>query len=196
MTGTEEVGALRARLEAAERRAERLAAELERLEAEHGMIQQENAHLTSLFVATARLHESERHQDVLRALEEILAMLVGTEEFGVYAVNAGRGELYPLHSAGLGDGAGRPLRLDDGPVGQALRSAVPYYAPAGERPVACVPLRWGERVSGVIVIYGLLPQKAELGPADRALLEVVGAHAAAALEMSRLRDVVVAQGGA
>jgi len=54
------------------------------------------------------------------------------------------------------------------------------------RPIACVPLRIGARVIGVIAIYRLLTQKERFEPLDFELFTLLAGHAATALFSSKL----------
>ena len=54
------------------------------------------------------------------------------------------------------------------------------------RPIACIPLKIGTRVIGVVAIYRLLQQKEHFGPLDFELFTLLAGHAATALFSSKL----------
>jgi len=57
--------------------------------------------------------------------------------------------------------------------------------PRAEGPRACVPLRVGEQVLGMMVLFGLLPHKQRLEPQDRELLALLATEGARALYCAR-----------
>jgi hypothetical protein len=77
-------------------------------------------------------------------------------------------------------------------AGRVAITGEPYYGAPGRRdarrdaPAFCVPLRFKDRPLGVIAVWELLQQKTELAEVDYELFQLLGAHAAAALEAARL----------
>ena len=55
-----------------------------------------------------------------------------------------------------------------------------------QMPRACIPMRLGEKVMGVVVIYSYLEQKPEISPIDRELFNLLADHAGSVLEAARL----------
>ena len=53
-------------------------------------------------------------------------------------------------------------------------------------PIACIPLKVGESIMGVIGIYRLLTQKQTFNAVDSDLFELLGGHAATAIYVSKL----------
>jgi hypothetical protein len=120
--------------------------------------------------------------------------LAGTEEFGVFEVEGGL--LVPVHAFGVADGRLRP-HAPAGVVarvvesGDAWRTDSPHPDPSDEpdqpcAPVACIPLRMGGRVAGVVVVWSFLPQKMAFEPFDVELYALLANRAAPALRASRL----------
>ncbi|HEU0076695.1 MAG TPA: hypothetical protein VFQ76_03540, partial [Longimicrobiaceae bacterium] len=66
------------------RRAEAAEAANRRLAAEHAEHAESLSVLTRLWVAASALHEAADEAAALRALEEVMINLAGTEEFGVF----------------------------------------------------------------------------------------------------------------
>jgi hypothetical protein len=177
---------LRGHLEAAEaanRRASRAHAELD----------ERYAVLTRLWVAASALHEAGDEATALRAIEEVMVNLAGTEEFGVFELEPG-GDLVPLHSFGPVEGRfvrhppqGRVAEVVAS--GESWREESPHpRGGTGGEPVACIALRRGERVAGVVVVWGFLPQKLAFDPFDRELFALLAHRAAPALDAARLLE--------
>ncbi|HEU4884356.1 MAG TPA: GAF domain-containing protein [Longimicrobium sp.] len=182
-----EVVRLRRRAEAAESANHRMAAE-------HAELAEGLSVLTRLWVAASALHEAANEDAALRALEEVMINLAGTEEFAVFEIDGGG--LVPLHAFGVADGRLRP-HAPAGVVarvmesGDAWRADAPHPDPSDApdqpwAPVACIPLRMGDRVAGVVVVWSFLPQKMAFEPFDVELYALLANRAAPALRASRL----------
>jgi GAF domain-containing protein len=52
----------------------------------------------------------------------------------------------------------------------------------------CVPLYAADRLLGLVLIFGFLPQKAEFSQIDHELFSLVGTHAATALYCAELHS--------
>jgi GAF domain-containing protein len=147
-----------------------------------------------LYVATHRLHATLDRGQVLQAVEEIVASLLGCEQMAVFELVGPPPLLVPVSVRGLA-----PRRLEnvapgEGTIGRTVQSGQlwiagePCDAPAGEPPLsACVPLKVDGEVTGALALYALLEHRDPLGPDDRELLELLSTHAATALYASRLR---------
>lgn len=176
---------VRRRLEAAEAAADRLAAE-------HALLGERFAVLTRLFVAAGALHEAADEASALRALAEVMVNLAETAQFGVFEGDEGH-ELALVHSSGID--AERHARLQPaGEVARALETGESWRAPSphpglteGE-PVACIPLRAGDRVTGVVVVWSFLPQKRGFDAFDLELYALLANRAAPALRAARLLE--------
>lgn len=178
------------------RRAEAAEAANHRMAAEHAELAEGVSVLTRLWVAASALHEAADEDAALRALVEVMINLAGTEEFGVFALEGD--VLVPVHAMGVEDGRLRP-HAPAGAVARAVESGdawrmdVPHPDPSDEpnepghpcEPVACIPLRTGGRVAGVVVVWGFLPQKMAFEPFDSELYALLANRAAPALRASR-----------
>jgi len=156
-------------------------------------VEGELANFANLYVATAQLHSARSVRNVLRALKELLAQLLGAAAFAVYFVSDDGEELVAIASEGVdvADVARIPARR--GPIGRAFTSGELAYDQARdvsqaslEDPVAVIPLHVDGHVHGVIAIYGTLPQKTEFVTIDRELFKLLGAQAAPALVNARI----------
>lgn len=126
-------------------------------------LQQEVGTLSNLYVASHRLHETIGRADVLRAVEEILIDLVGSEEFAIFELSAVEPGLSLASSFGVERSELERRSLDEGPLGEAVRTGTTIIVDErgnGERPLtACVPLKLDGRVIGVIAVFRLLAQR-------------------------------------
>jgi hypothetical protein len=145
--------------------------------------------LCGLFVALERLHGTVERAEVLAALQEIVINLVGCEELALYAPAAVGGELraelsFGVDASRLGLGAGSAARAVAG--GRSFFAGDGPALPDGAGITACVPLRAGGVLVGVLVLWSLLRHKPGLSDRDRRLLDVLSTHAATALHLTRL----------
>jgi len=151
-----------------------------------GHVEAELAHLVRLRVASQRLHESLNERELLDILQDLLVNLVGSEMLGIFELDPGRPELVLRVSMGIDAERFRRLPLGEGPIGQAARTGSSWLAgQAEEGPRACVPLRLGSRLLGMMVLFELLPHKPRLQPEDRELLELLATEGARALYCAR-----------
>ncbi|WP_437745644.1 GAF domain-containing protein [Sorangium sp. So ce302] len=156
--------------------------------------EQQRSQLASLYVASRRLLPLRTREEACRALQDIIANLVGSEEIAVFEID-GSGAVRVVAAYGVAPSSAVLLAPEEGIVGRVARRIEPYFrqgAALGSDPatpqapcargegdvMACVPLTMDERVVGVIAVFHLLSQKPELGPIDKALLEALGTLAA------------------
>ena len=158
-------------------------------------VEQQNQNLANLYVASYRLNGTVDRDELMLALQEIVANLVGSEEMGVFEVSENGKTLSLAASLGLGAERYRELPADRGLIGQALRSGQTYVgglqpgddrAEGEENLTACIPLIVEERPIGVIAIFRLLSHKPQIEDIDRELFELLAAQASVALYCTRL----------
>ena len=194
----QEVRALRAVLVRYEKERLSLHGELATREAEMhslrdalGQARRRSAEAASLYIAVHRLHSTLDRGQVLQALEEILASLVGCEQLAVCERRGSEATLMPVATTGLPPGRVTPLRPPTGVVERVLSSGQVWIGDGsgadlfGYTLTACVPLNVDGEITGVIVLFGLLAHKVALEPADIELLEVLSQHAGTALYATR-----------
>ena len=133
--------------------------------------EQRIGHLAKLQAAVHQLHEAAMPVDVLTAIKEIVANLIGCEEMGIYARR-------PDGALTLLDGIG----VDE------------EHGGTEESAIVSIPLHLNGRVVGVIALFKLLPQKTGIEPVDRELFAVLSTHAARALHHAGLRAWARPQG--
>jgi len=194
----EQVVTLRAANERYESEHARLSSQLERTRAEsqsyssrYAEIESQNSNLANLYVASYRLHGTVERKEVIDTLQEIVANLIGSEEAGLFELDAEKQTLGLVASFGLGPDACRSVPLGSGRVGQAAQSGEIFVAEPGSSEAegglsACIPLKLDGKVTGAIAIYRLLPQKAGFEDVDRELFELLATHAATALYCTSL----------
>jgi GAF domain-containing protein len=157
-------------------------------------IEQQNNQLANLYYASYQLHTTLNFAEVVSTVKEILINLIGAEAFALFWVDEKSANLKLEAGEGLGRAVPETLRCEAGPLRAAAAEGRSFYGeplPAGgtinpERPIACIPLKVGERVIGVIAIYRLLQQKQRFLPLDFELFTLLAGHAATALLSSRL----------
>jgi hypothetical protein len=156
-------------------------------------VEGELANFANLYVATAQLHSARSVRNVLRALKELLAQLLGAAAFAVYFVSDAGDELVAIASEGVEPSEIARIPTDRGPIGRAFTSGELMFDVARDtsrssiaEPVALIPLHIDGRVHGVIAIFGTLPQKTEFVAIDRELFKLLGAQAAPALVNARI----------
>jgi hypothetical protein len=160
-------------------------------------VEQDNAHVASLLVASQRLASASSRRDVLAAITEIVVNLVGSEELAIFEVDPSGRELRFAASFGIERAALSPLRGDAGLVGAVVRSGERYVATTRrgldfhgtleERLTACIPLMADEKLVGVITVFRVLDQKGDLESVDHALFDLLTAEGGAALARARAR---------
>lgn len=159
-------------------------------------IEQMNANLANLYVASYRIHASLEREDVLATVQEIIINLVGSEEFAIFE-RADDGSSLRI-AASFGIDAASAARLDTKcpMIESAVQSGVVQLGVGADAvhlggPTACIPLVVGGEVSGVIAIYRLLSHKPELESLDHELFTLLSTHAGTALFASRLHASAV-----
>ncbi|HET9553635.1 MAG TPA: GAF domain-containing protein [Anaeromyxobacteraceae bacterium] len=175
---------------------ERLRAQLSELEQENRRLcdqfvetQEQVLELAQRFVALSRLNGARDRTEGLEVVQEVVINLIGSEELAVFARE--EGALTLLHTFGVSaDRAGR-LAGASGALARAAREGEPFVAsgdaaaPGEEDLTACIPLRCGAQVVGVIAVFRLLGHKPGLSASDHAVFDLLADHAGAALRLSK-----------
>lgn len=169
----------------------------------HAVVAQ-NASLANLYVATYRLHGTVDQQEVLSAMQEVIANLIGCEEIAVLEVGPGS-TLRPILTLGVEGRFDQPLP-SDGILATAVHNGRTVVLQPGqpkssalEGPEsglsACVPLQVEGKVIAIIALFQLLPQKFDgLTDLDRELLNLLATHGATALYCTQLHAARSATG--
>jgi hypothetical protein len=152
-------------------------------------IESHYARLVRFRVATERLLDAQSREDLFEIIHEIVANLVGCDEFGIFRIDE-QCALSLVSSCGIDNEKLRRIPLGSSLVGAIALKGEPYFdgeplpgvrLPQESDLTACIPLKRHERLFGAIGIFRLLPHKAALEADDRDLLRLVGKLAAVVL---------------
>lgn len=166
-------------------------------------LEEQNSALTTLYVACQGLHCSLDRAQILLTAREIIANLIGCEEYVLFSV-APDGCLLRVDSFGLDPEAYEKLPPGFGLIGRAAQTGEIFQveeeggaAPTGVEAglTACIPLKRNGTVTGAIALFRLLPQKFELQNLDRELFRLLATHLAHALHCSELQQRAGAKNG-
>ena len=165
-----------------------------RFKDEYANVQQQNANLANLYVASYRLHGTAERKEVVLAIQEIVANLIGSEELAIFEREPGSAALSLVASFGVDETPLRDIAVGSGIIGRAAATGEIYVrgeADAGiespaEEVTACIPLSLDGQVTAVIAIFRLLSHKPALEAADRELFDLLASQAAVALYCARL----------
>ena len=155
-----------------------------------------NSNLANLYVVSYRLHGTLERSEVLSVIEEIIINLIGSEELAVFEVDE-QGEFLTLVSSfGIEPDKYRRIPIGSGLIGGVAVDGRPYIAErrgydASQKEndlIACIPLKLGDRVTGAVAMFSLLPQKHGLGSLDYELFDLLATHAAMALYCSGIQE--------
>jgi len=158
-------------------------------------VEQQNANLASLYVASHRLHGTLDREEVMAAIREIVANLIGSEEMGVFELRPDGSGLDLIGHNGLDPQGFKDVPANHGILGKVVATGCTHVTDrdgiegAGAHDAhltAGVPLRVDGDVQGVIGIYRMLPQKPQIAEADHELLELLATQAGMALYCTRL----------
>jgi hypothetical protein len=151
-------------------------------------LEEEFAHLASLFVAGTQLLASLTTRGVLRRLRDILGQLIGVRAYTLYFLSNDGLRLVPIASDAVPSERLGAVSVIDSSLGRVLTGLTAKIDEdrdandlSFDAPPALIPLVAGDRPVGLIVIYGLLPQKARFTRTDFELFRLLGQHAAPAL---------------
>jgi K+-sensing histidine kinase KdpD len=186
---------------------EAIARRLAGLEAEHAKcearireLSEQNTNLVQLTVASQLLTTSFDREDVLRAIEEIVVNMVGSEEIAIFELAPDGRSLALAYSRGIDTGsphlelALRPLQtvMSSGSI-LVLRDrhvrAIDGDDGEDGGLTAAIPLKVEANVMGVVAIFRLLQQKQALDPIDHELFDIVSRQAALALYSAAFRSL-------
>jgi transcriptional regulator with GAF, ATPase, and Fis domain len=160
------------------------------------------ARLASLYVAVNSVHSALDQRGVLSTVRDIVTTLVGSEEMAIFEVDAPH--LTLLSFEGIDPSAYQNLRIGEGAIGAVAKTGEALIRLEGgsidstgdEALSACIPLKLGERVIGVLAVFRLLPQKGRFDTSDLELFDALTAHVATALMFTRLYAVSEGSPGA
>jgi hypothetical protein len=154
-------------------------------------MEEELSKLANLYVASYQLHSTLDVNLVVKHLKELLQQLVGAQRLAIYMADTPRKYLLLVASEQIDEKKHSriPLGGDEPSVAERVfLTGTEYIAegPLGKHhneksPAAVLPLRFDDRVVGVIVIHSVFEQKTAFQQVDFELFKMLGAHAASAL---------------
>ena len=167
----------------AERQAE-LQSSMERC----GGLEEQNSMLTTLYVACQRLHSSLDRAEVLLALREIIANLVGCEEYALVDLAPEGFRLQDSWGLESEDCLERPFV--SARIHEVIQHGESFVAAEGDAVelTACIPLKREGAVTGVLVLFRLLSHKGELQELDRELFRLIESRLANVLHCLNLDE--------
>ena len=155
-------------------------------------IEQQNANLANLYVASYQLASTIGRSNVLQAIQEIVANLIGSEEVAIYEVDETGTRLRRAWQFGIEDDSLASILIGQGTIGRAAAEGTMYVSPTGtadsEGLTACIPLSVDGRLVGVVAIFRLLGHKPAIAEIDRNLFDLLAVHAATSLYLSNLHE--------
>ena len=159
-------------------------------------VEQNNSNLANLYVVSYRLHGTLERSEVLSVIEEIIINLIGSEELAVFEVDQQGESLNLVSSFGIEPERYRHIPLGSGLIGEVAVDGRPFIAerrgyaelPKDDHLIACIPLKLGDRVTGAVAMFSLLPQKTGLASLDYELFDLLATHAAMALYCSGIQE--------
>ena len=179
---------------------EGIKAETRAYSSRYAEVEQQNSNLANLYVASYRLHGTLDRGEVIAAIQEIIANLVGSEEAALFEIDHDTKTLELVASFGLdreqcpsiplGGGGLIGLTARTGEILVVDPSHLSGTTGLESRLTACVPLKLDSSVTGVIAIFGLLPQKGGIEELDRELFDLLATQAAFALYCTGLHAKV------
>lgn len=175
------------------RRLQQIEAQARELSEQCVEVERHNADLANLYVASLRLHSTLKRDEVLLALREVVANLVGCEQQAVWWRAEDGSHLRLIDSWNVDV----PGRVDPGVglLGRAVQAGATLLPGSADRPqalaheqrlTAVVPLKVDGELHGLLALFELLPQKLGLDAPDYELLDLLSTQAGAALLCSSL----------
>jgi hypothetical protein len=153
-------------------------------------MEEELAKLANLYVASYQLHSTLDVQVVVKHLKELLQQLVGAHRLAIYMADTPRKYLLLVASENIDEKKHARISLGgDEPsvaervffTGKEQITEGPLGKSSEKSPAAVLPLRFDDKIVGVIVIHSVFEQKHSFGDVDFELFKMLAAHAASAL---------------
>ena len=138
--------------------------------------------------ARTRLEEAASCEDAREGIREIVANLIGSEQMALFEIDYSKAIMWQRWHYGIDPGPSGPIDLIAYPElyralqGEVMAFSEPTCIACFREPVsAVVPIPPTEVPAGLLVLFGILPQKDGLTRADRELLTVLSGAAARAI---------------
>ena len=172
---------------------EQLTRRMQQLQAERQRLEMQVSNLARQCSASIRLREARTARELMATVGEIIKDLIGSEAFAIFELDADASALSLLGCMGVDPELLRRVPLEEGPLGRVVQQArrwVSETPPAEALALsACIPLKLGTRVLGLIAIFRLLPHKACFEAADHVLFDMLETQGGMALHCVRCPTV-------
>jgi transcriptional regulator with GAF, ATPase, and Fis domain len=129
-------------------------------------IENQNANLASLYVASYQLHSTLDFREVIQIVQDIIVSLIGAKSYAILLLDEDTNELRTIACDGEDAMPGcedLSTHLGLGNLGTVAATGESLYLTDGnvslDRPLAAIPLKIKERVIGLIAIYKLSEEK-------------------------------------
>src|SRR5512143_967039 len=133
-----QIEALRAEVERLQRDRARLEKQLAEFESENRRfseqyveVEQQNSNLAQLYVASYRLHATLDRAEALKAVQEIICNLIGSEEIAIFETTPSGEALNLIASFGIDPAPCRRVSIGRGIIGRCAESGQTYLAGRG-----------------------------------------------------------------
>ncbi len=158
------------------------------------ILEDQCTNLANFYVAIQRLYLAAGRDDALSGIVEIIANLVGSEQVAIF--EASDASLKLALASGVPEGPLREIPSNTGLIGWVARSgqillpdsrrlpSMPPPEPYESSLTSCIPLLVRGRTTGLVAVFGMLPQKPRLSTFDHAIFELLQAHAGLALHLA------------
>ncbi|MBC7793005.1 MAG: GAF domain-containing protein [Clostridia bacterium] len=163
--------------------------------AQYVTVQEQISDLANLYIAAYRVTGTNDREKLIAAIEEVVVNFVGSEELAIFELTTDGKTLELASSFGIEELEFARVPVGNGIIGRVAQSGEAYIVlgnGGGERETAAglpvnavVPLTVDGKITGVIVVFRLLQQKASLLDSDAELLNLLGTHSAPGLLRSR-----------
>ena len=156
-------------------------------------IEEQNANLASLYVASYQLHSTLDFREVIDIVQDIIVSLIGAKSYAILLLDENTEEIRAIACGGEDAMPGCEdisTHLGEGILGGVARSGDSFYLSDGkvslDRPLAAIPLKIKDQMIGVIAVYKLVDEKHVFRAVDYELFALLAAHAATAIFSAKL----------
>src|SRR5256885_13011711 len=147
-------------------------------------IEEQNANLASLYVASYQLHSTLDFREVIQIVQDIIVSLIGAKSYAILLLDENTSELRTIACDGEDAMPGieeMSTQLGAGTLGVVAKSGDSFYLSdekvSLDRPLAAIPLKIKAHVIGVIAVYKLFDEKHVFTAVDYELLALLAAPA-------------------
>ncbi len=130
--------------------------------------------LEAMTVTSLRLLDVQDQAGAYRAVQDIVANVIGSEEMVLFAFNEDGSTLHPAAWCGVDVARYQAVKVGEGVVGKVATTGLTCLGPDEQTGMtACIPFHVEGRITGVLAIFQMLPQKRQLVNIDHDVLELV-----------------------